>query len=51
MADEVKYPIETREHWRDDGPWKCVRNTPTHKRGQRFDEPQCSYCEPVKTTP
>lgn len=41
----------TQHAWNPGGPWKCVCTTPTHKRGQRFTEPQCSHCEPVKPKP
>ena len=40
----VKRPVPTKPYWNDAGPWKCVCTTPTHKRGQRFTQPQCSYC-------
>lgn len=45
---EIKYPIPTKSHWDNKGTWKCVCTTPTHKKGQRFDSPQCSYCIEVK---
>lgn len=35
---------ETKEFWDPNGSWKCICVTPTHKRGQRFSVPQCTYC-------
>jgi len=45
--DAIQRPVPTREFWHPQGEWKCVCNTPTHKRGQRFTQPQCQYCERV----
>ena len=45
----IHHPAETRQDWSKSGPWKCVCSTPTHKRGQRFTAPQCSYCIPVES--
>jgi hypothetical protein len=38
----------TQSHWHPRGAWKCVCTTPTHKRGQRFTSPQCTYCVRVR---
>jgi len=41
---KIERPVPTKPYWNDSGPWKCVCTTPTHKRGQCFTQPQCSYC-------
>jgi invasion protein IalB len=37
-------PTPTEAYWHPRGAWKCVCTTPTHRRGQRLTQPQCSYC-------
>lgn len=36
--------LSTEHAWNNEGTWKCVCDTSSHARGQRFDSPQCSYC-------
>lgn len=43
----IARPIPTRPYWDEAGLWRCVCTTPTHRRGQRFTQQQCTYCEYV----